>query len=353
MSLVAEGIQACRGRFDLAFSLQAQRGEVVAVVGASGAGKTMLLRCIAGLLRPRSGCIRHGDDVWYDGIAHTFVPAHRRDVGMVFAHGALFDHLTASENAAFGLQAAGIARKEAARRAIAALAVAGAAHLATRRAGSLSTGERQRVAIARAVALRPAVMLLDEPLANLDLHLRPLVREALRSGLQSTDCAAVLVTHEPAEAMLFARRFIVVENGAVAQAGDLDALRSRPATEYVASFAGTNLYRGRARPLPDGTSIVAVDDVEIVVQGAHEGPVAVILDPDAVALSAHEPETSARNHFSGRVESIVPDRGAFRVTLGAMPRIAARITAPSLAALQIAPGRELVASFKAVEARVL
>ena len=196
-------------------------------------------------------------------------------------------------------------------------------------------------------------MLLDEPLANLDLHLRPFVREALRTALRRTDCASILVTHEPAEAMLFAREFIVLENGTVVQAGDLDALRGRPATEYVASFAGTNLYRGRARALGDGTSVVALDGAEIVVQGAHEGAVAVILDPDAVALSAHEPETSARNHFAGRVESIVPDRGAFRVTLAAVPRIAARITAPSITALQIAPGQELFASFKAVEARVL
>ena len=353
MSLTAIGVRAHQGRFKLEFGLQVERGETVAVVGASGAGKTTLLRCIAGLLRPRSGLIRHNERLWYDAAQRISVPAHRRDVGMVFAHGALFDHLTALENAAFGLRAAGVARSEAGAQARSALDIAGAGHLAARRARTLSTGERQRVAIARAVALRPAVMLLDEPLANLDLHLRPLVREALRHALSSANCATVLVTHEPAEAMLFARRFVVLEEGSVAQDGDLDDLRKRPVTEYIASFAGTNLYQGNARPLGDGTTLVQSGGAEIIVQGAYAGAVSVIVDPDAVALSVHEPETSARNHYAGPVESIVSDRGAFRVTLAAVPRIAARVTAASLAALEIAPGRKVFAAFKAVEARIL
>ena len=353
MSLLASEVRARQGRFELDFGLAAEPGETVAVVGASGAGKTMLLKCIAGLLRPSSGSIRSGAAVWSDPTQGIFVPAHQRDVGMVFAHGALFDHLTAFENAAFGLRASGLARNAADHRAASALAIAGAEHLAARRARTLSTGERQRVAIARALALQPGVMLLDEPLANLDVHLRPMVRDALRIALQITECATVLVTHEPAEAMLFTQRFVVHENGKVAQAGTLDELRKKPATAYIASFAGTNLYHGRARPLEDGTSVVDSNGAQIVVQGAHRGHVGVIVDPDAVTLSAREPETSARNHFAGQVESIVPDRGAFRVTIASVPPIAARVTAPSLAQLQIQPGRAVFASFKAVEARIL
>ena len=353
MSLTAIAVRARQGRFNLEFGLHVERGETIAVVGASGAGKTTLLRCIAGLLRPRVGLIRHDDTLWYDAVQRISLPAHKRNVAMVFAHGALFDHLSAFENAAFGLRASGAARDEVNARAAWALEIAGAEHLAERYARTLSTGERQRVAIARAIALRPAVMLLDEPLANLDLHLRPLVREALRRALSSTDCATVLVTHEPAEAMLFARRFLVLEEGSVAQDGELDDLRKRPATEYIASFAGTNLYHGNAQPLGDGTSLVESGGAEIIVQGAYAGAVSVIVDPDAVVLSVHEPETSARNHYSGRVENIVSDRGAFRVTLAAVPRIAARVTAASLAALEIAPGRKAYASFKAVEARIL
>jgi molybdate transport system ATP-binding protein len=353
MSLLAAGVRARRGAFELNFELQAERGETLAVIGASGSGKTTLLRCIAGLLRPLAGSIKNDGSVWSDATGKAFVPPHQRDIGMVFAHGALFDHLSALENVAFGMRAAGVAQAQAARRALTALEVTGADHLAPRSARSLSTGERQRVAIARAIALRPAVMLLDEPLANLDLQLRPLVRDALLRALDVTRATTVLVTHEPPEALLFAEHFVVLEGGNVAQSGDLDALRTKPKTEYVASFAGTNLYRGLANPLQDGTSLVQTENAQMVVQGRYEGRVGLVIDPDAVTLSVHEPESSARNHFSGLVESIIADRGAFRVTLAGVPRIAARVTAASLASMQIVPGTSLFASFKAVEAHIL
>jgi molybdate transport system ATP-binding protein len=342
-----------RNGFALEFAIDVAPGETVAVVGESGAGKTTALRGLAGLFRPHSGAIRDGDDVWFDAQTRAFVPASRRGAALVFASGALFGHMTAAENAAFGLRASGVAKDEAHARAMEALDVVGAALLAPRLAATLSSGEEPRVALARAVALRPSVLLLDEPLSSLDVRLRPRVREALRRAIEATRAATVLVTHEPAEAMLFAQRFVVLEAGHVVQSGELDALRRRPATPYVASFAGTNLYRGRARPLGDGSSALGLHDAEIIVQGDFDGDIGVVVDPDAVALSSHPSETSARNRFSGSVETVAADRGAFRVTLASNPPISARVTAHSLEALGAAPGVVLHASFKAVEARVL
>ncbi len=351
MSLNAEFAAATKG-FALQCRLDAAPGETIAVVGESGAGKTTALRCIAGLMRPLTGRIAASDTPWYDSARRIDVPPHRRELGYVFARGALFGHMSALENVAFGLRAAGANTGEARERALFALALVEAAHLRDQRALSLSGGETQRVAIARAIALRPPILLLDEPLSALDMRLRPQVREALRRAIEAIGAATVLVTHEPAEAMLFAKRFVVLEQGRVVQAGDLQALRDRPASPYVASFSGTNLYRGEARLLGDGSSAVLTHGVELMVQGDYRGPVDVVVDPDAVTLSTTAAVTSARNHFSGVVESIAPDRGAFRVSLASRPPISARVTAHSLAALGIQPGAQLHASFKAVEARI-
>jgi molybdate transport system ATP-binding protein len=342
-----------RGGFALDFKIEVGAGETVAVVGESGSGKTTALRALAGLLRPRTGIIVSGETIWFDALGDRFVPANQRDVAMVFAGGALFGHLSAFANAEFGLRASGVPPYESRMRAHAALETVGAASLADRLAATLSTGEVQRIALARAVALAPAVLLLDEPLSALDIRLRPKVREALRRAIEVTNAATVLVTHEPAEALLFAERFVVLEGGRVVQSGDIESLRQRPASEYVASFAGTNLYRGRARPLGDGSSSVQLPAVEIIVQGDFDDEIGVVVDPDAVILSAHATDTSARNRLSGPVETITPDHGAFRVTLASEPPISARVTAHSLAALGAAPGRMLHATFKAVEARIL
>jgi molybdate transport system ATP-binding protein len=351
MKLTA-AFDAQRDQFSLEFEIDVAPGETVAVVGPSGAGKTTALRCLAGLVRPSHGSIRF-DRVWFDGASGTFVPAHQRNATMVFARGALFGHMTAQANVEFGLQAAGASASSAQAGAIEALEIVNAAHLASRAASKLSGGEVQRVALARAVALRPGVLLLDEPLSALDIRLRPVVRGALRAAISATHAATVLVAHDPAEAMLFANHFIVVEEGRVVQAGDLSELRQRPATPYVASFAGTNLYRGQAHGLGDGSSEVQIGAAQLIVQGEYEGDISIVLDPDAVTLSSSLHETSARNVLRGPVEAIVPDRGAFRVTLASDPPISARVTAHSLETLDVRSGQSLYAGFKAMEARIL
>jgi molybdate transport system ATP-binding protein len=208
------------------------------------------------------------------------------------------------------------------------------------------------VALARAIALRPEVLLLDEPLSSVDVHARAGLRAALADAVRATAAATVLVTHDPAEALLLADGIAVLEGGRIVQQGSGADLRRAPATPYVAAFAGVNLFTGAARALDDGTSEVVADGFAFVVHGSWSGPVALVVDPDAVTLSRSAHATSARNRLSGPVATMVPDGGAVRVGIASVPPIFARVTAASAAALDLTPGAQLYASFKAGEARV-
>jgi molybdate transport system ATP-binding protein len=338
--------------FAIDAKLDVMPGRTLALVGESGAGKTTVLRCIAGLERPVRGRISAGEDRWFDAAAGICMAPHRRSVGMTFSRGALFGEMTALENVMFGPRAAGWPKREATVRARETLQLAGAGHLADRRAATLSAGETQRVSIARAVALRPAVLLFDEPLSAVDVHARAGLRAALADALRATGAATVLVTHDPAEALLLADRIAVLEGGRIVQQGSGEELRRAPATPYVASFAGVNLFTGVARAGDDSTSDVAVEGASFVVYGSWSGPVALVVDPDAITLSLEPGATSARNRLTGPIEHLAPDGGAVRVAIASAPPIVARVTAASAAMLALAPGKLVYATFKAGEVRV-
>ncbi len=338
--------------FSVACDFQVDGGKTVALVGASGAGKTSVLRTIAGLLHPLRGSVACDDDVWADAARGVFIPPQQRDCAMVFPGYALFGHMSALENAAFGLRASGHAGSDVLRRAQESLELAGVGSLAARKAGSLSSGEAQRVAIARALAMEPRVLLLDEPLSAIDVERRAPVREALRRIITQAGIAAVLVTHDPVEAMLFSESLVVMEAGAVVQRGTPDDLRERPRSSYVAAFAGVNLYRGIARPLDGDISEVDIDGATLTVLGRLTGAVALVIDPDAVVLSRSRPESSARNALFGPVAQLVPDGASVRVNIASTPPIVARVTKRSVQELELAPGTSIYAIFKASEIRV-
>ena len=343
---------ACDAPFAIDARFDVARGRTLALVGESGAGKTTVLRLIAGFARPDRGRIASGPAVWSDAAAGIFASPHRRSIGMTFSRGALFGEMSALENVMFGPCAAGWQMDRARARALEALELTGAADFRARRAATLSAGETQRVALARAIALHPEVLLLDEPLSSVDVHARAALRTALAAAVRATDAATVLVTHDPAEAVLLADEIAVLESGRIVQQGSGADLRRAPATAYVAAFAGVNLFTGTARALADGTSEVVVGSVAFVVHGAWTGPVALVVDPDAVTLSREESATSARNRLDGLVDTIVPDGSAVRVAIASDPPIVARVTAASAAALALAPGVAAFASFKAGEARI-
>jgi molybdate transport system ATP-binding protein len=314
--------------------------ETVALVGPSGAGKTSVLRAVAGLLRPRAGTIALGEEVWFDAARGIHVPPEDRRVGLVFQDYALFPHLTVARNVAFG-----------ARRPVPELLERfHIAELADARPGELSGGERQRVALARALAHDPAVLLLDEPLAALDAQTRASVRTELRHVLRELQIPALLVTHDFEDAAALATRAGVLADGRLLQIGTPAELVAAPAGPFVARFTGGNLLPGIARrsrglvevALADGTIVYSTDEAE--------GEVGVVVYPWEVSLAREAPADSALNHVRGQVESVVPLGNRVRVRVGALT---AEITASSAARLGVAEGEPLVASFKATGTRLV
>ena len=214
-------------------SLAVDKGEFLALLGPSGCGKTTLLRIIAGLLEANGG------QIVLDGQDVTRLPAWKRDIGLVFQNYALFPHMSVAENVGFGLEMRGVSTAERARQVDEALEVVRLADYAARKPAELSGGQQQRVAIARAIAIKPRLLLLDEPLSNLDAVLRNSVRVELRELHERTGLTTVMVTHDQAEALTLADRVAVMSAGRVEQFGTAEAIYEEPATAFVASFVGS------------------------------------------------------------------------------------------------------------------
>ena len=336
-----------RPAFRLDIALTVAPGEVVALLGPNGAGKTTALRALAGLTPPTGGRIDLAGTC-LDDAGRTFVPPERRDVGVVFQDYLLFPHLTALENVAFGPRCRGASRTHA--RAIASdwLARVGLADLAGRRPRHLSGGQAQRVALARALALRPALLLLDEPLAALDARTRLETRAELHRHLADHPGATLVVTHDPLDAFVLADRLVILEHGRVVQEGDAAAVTARPRTDYVARLVGLNLYRGRGGghtvTLPTGMVLTTADTVH--------GDAFVAFPPTAVALHPDPPQGSPRNTWSATVTGIARHGDHVRVQLvGGPGEASADITPTAAATLRLAPGQTIWAAVKATETR--
>ncbi|WP_298611343.1 ABC transporter ATP-binding protein [uncultured Thermosynechococcus sp.] len=215
-------------------SLWVHEGEILGLLGPSGCGKTTLLRLIAGLDRPDAGEIRVGDRCV--AAANVFVPPEQRSLGMVFQDFALFPHLTVAENIAFGLQQQRLSKRQIQERVAAVLALVHLEGMEKRYPHELSGGQQQRVALARAIAPQPAVILLDEPLSNLDAQGRLHLREELRTILKGTGTTAIFVTHDQEEALSLSDRLAVMRQGKIEQVGSPEEIYCRPASRFVASF---------------------------------------------------------------------------------------------------------------------
>src|SRR6266576_276932 len=223
------------------FSLAVGKGEFVSFVGPSGCGKTTTLQMIAGFLDPSRGAIR------LEGRDLTAVPPAKRGLGIVFQSYALFPHMTAAENVAFGLEMRRVPRAERDERVRAVLAMVGLAGYEDRYPRRMSGGQQQRVALARALVIRPSVLLLDEPLSNLDAKLREDMQIELRQIQRSLGTTTILVTHDQSEAMALADRIVVMNQGRVEQIASPQDAYETPATPFVAGFLGrTNILKARA-----------------------------------------------------------------------------------------------------------
>ncbi len=221
-------------------SLTVAAGEAVALLGASGSGKTTLLRAIAGLERPHAGSIAIGERVLFDAERGIDLPAEQRGLGLVFQSYALWPHRTVFENVATGLKLRDVTPDEITQRVDRVLAQFDLSAFAARLPAQLSGGQQQRVAIARALVYEPPVILLDEPLSNLDARLREEARGWLRLLITTLGLSAIHVTHDQAEAMAIADRIVLLDAGRIAQDGSPSALYSEPASRFAAEFMGSN-----------------------------------------------------------------------------------------------------------------
>jgi len=333
-------VVARRGGLALDAALTAAARETAAVVGPNGAGKSTILRVLAGLT-----AIAPEGHVHLDGVRIDRLPVERRPIGVVFQDHLLLPHLSALDNVAYGLRRRrGLGRAAARQAAGDWLERVGVAGRAEARPGQLSGGEAQRVALARALAVEPALLLLDEPLAAVDAAARTTLRAELRRHLATVAGVRVLVTHDPVDAASLADTVVVLEAGRVVQAGAMADLALRPATPYVAQLVGTNRWVACG----DGHGGAVVGDVHLDVPGAPAGPTVLVVDPRAVTLATHRPTGSARNVWCGAVEAVEAGVSVARVRVGGRLPVVAEVTAAAAAELALVPGADVWVAVKAV-----
>lgn len=299
-------------------ALTGSPGQVIALIGPNGAGKSSLVHALAGL-------VRAGGRAHLDGVDLLPLSAREREVGLVFQDRALFPHLTARENVAFGPRSRGVSRREARDRADRWLARMGLADLGDRRPGRMSGGQAQRVAIARALATEPRLLLLDEPMAGLDVTVAMALRVELARHLREYDGVTLLVTHDAIDALTLADHVVVLDEGRVAQQGRPDDVAAHPRTSHVARLVGLNVLR-------DGDEFTS-------------------FRPRDVTVSLRRPESSARLAWPGAVASAQQHGDAVRLLVGTDPPLLADVTPQAAAELGLAPGREVWLSVKATAVR--
>jgi iron(III) transport system ATP-binding protein len=236
------------------------RGEVVSLLGPSGSGKTTLLRAVAGLEAPHEGRILIGDKVVFDKAKSIDIPAEGRNLGLVFQSYALWPHKTVFDNVAYALKLRSISRADVGTRVKAALEQLSLGHLASRFPHQLSGGQQQRVALARALVYNPPVILLDEPLSNLDAKLREEARAWLRELIMRMQLSALCVTHDQAEALAMSDRILLLNGGKIEQQGTPEEMYSSPETLFTAEFMGSNnRLPGRVAEIRDGAALLEGD----------------------------------------------------------------------------------------------
>lgn len=255
-------------------SMNLQRGEVVALLGPSGSGKTTLLRAVAGLESPKTGTITLGERAIFDGSKGLEVPAEQRNLGLVFQSYALWPHKTVFDNVAYGLKLRKLGSSEINDKVKDVLGQLGLGHLGERFPHQLSGGQQQRVAIARALVYNPPVILLDEPLSNLDAKLREEARAFLRELIVRLNLSALMVTHDQGEAMAISDRILLLNNGVIEQQGTPQSMYETPDTLFTAEFMGSNnKLKGKLVQRNGDTATISVNGASLkaTVRGKNVG----------------------------------------------------------------------------------
>jgi molybdate transport system ATP-binding protein len=348
MSLAAS-IELQLGTLDLRAQLDVKPGELVALLGPNGSGKTTILRCLAGLAPIDNGHIAIDDVVVDDPATDTFIEPEQRSIGLVYQNYLLFEHMTVLENVAYGLRARRTPKSEARTTARQWLDRVGLGEYAEQRPRALSGGQAQRAALARALATNPRLLLLDEPLAALDAGTRSVVRRDLFRHLETFDGMRILVTHDPVDAYALADHVAIVDAGRIVQTGTLAEVSAHPRSRYVADLMGVNLVSGTI----DNGVLTSHTGATVVIAAELTGPAFAVIRPNSILLATdHVALTSARNVWAGTVGDIDRLGDRLRVSIvGVLPLIA-EITPAALEALELRPGDDVYASVKATDIEV-
>jgi iron(III) transport system ATP-binding protein len=285
-------------------SFHVASGEIVVLLGPSGCGKTTTLRCIAGLEHPTSGTIAIGGELVTAPDRDVLVPPRLRNIGMVFQSYAVWPHMTVNQNVAYPLRHRKVPRAEMDRQVAETLELVGLADYGNRPVVSLSGGQMQRVALARALVYRPRLLLLDEPLSNLDAKLRLRLRDELRRIIKAANVTALYVTHDQSEAVVLGDRIGVMQDGKLVQMSTPVELYNRPENLFVANFTGvSNTLKGKLGNLPGTVRLTdgAVLRVEPPTQGSPGDAVIIALRPENVSLHAGDEPIGLANAFPAKV----------------------------------------------------
>ena len=334
---------------DVAFTVAP--GETVALLGPNGAGKSTVLAVAAGLIRPDRGEITlDGRPLTSTGGSgrHAWVAPHDREIALLAQDPLLFPHLSVLDNVEFAPRARGVARSQAHATARHWLDQVGVVELADRKPSQISGGQAQRVAVARALAADPRLLLLDEPMAALDVAVTPALRQTLRSVL--AERSVILVTHDALDALLLADTVIVLDRGRIVEQGPVAEVLTRPRSAFAARIAGLNIlhgtWHGDRVQTPDGATIQGMVDGP----SPGDGDTAVaVFSPSAVSVFREPPGGSPRNVLAARVTEIEPHGDRIRVRAAGL---SADVTAQAVAELDLVPGADVTFSVKATEVAV-
>ncbi|NHU48907.1 ABC transporter ATP-binding protein [Rhodococcus sp. A14] len=343
MKVAIENLSLAYGKTTVVrdLDLEIADGESLVLLGQSGCGKTSTMRCVAGLETPSAGRILIGDDVMHDSSTGRTVPPNKRNVGMVFQSYAVWPHRTVFENVAFSLQMQKVGKEETQTRVHETLDLVGLRKMADRGASLLSGGQMQRVALARSLVMRPNVLLLDEPLSNLDARLREHLRMELRELQLRLGLTTIYVTHDQVEAFALADRIALMQNGRIVQSGPPEQIYTAPASGSVAEFLGVgNLFPCTPTTGIPGRVTLTDHDFSIQVDSpllrGHTS-LLVCLRPEDLTVTAAKESPQLTQGWDGRVD-VASYQGAsirYRITLDGGPEIEALATGQSNRALHV------------------
>ena len=323
-------------------TLNIRDGEYFIVLGPTGSGKTVLLETIAGLHSVKSGVIL------LNGREVTKTEPEKRGIGIVYQDYVLFPHLSVIKNIAFGLRQRGRSRKEAEAEAGWTIELLGLSSLLNRKIGTLSGGEKQKVALARALAIKPKVLLLDEPLSALDPETREKVQQELREIRNKLNQTIIHVTHDFEEAVSLGERIAVLGNGCIMQVGTAEEIFCQPKSEFVARFAMTrNIFAGEVRDGEDEGAIIDIGGTSIWAVTNLRGHRHASVRPEDILISTQPFVSSARNSFMGTITDVVSKGSTVCLTVNVPPDFVCLVTRRSFEEMELKKGGKAYVTFKA------